>query len=106
VLKPNLIRLAIIILSGIGVVVALVPMLVLVDLAAGGTGFGVCPDGIENCPRPYSAGAEMIIALTIVLFAVILGIRVLMKIARRVQTGSTKEPVAAIEAESSLPADE
>lgn len=83
--------------------VALVPMLVLVDLAAGGTGFGVCPDGIENCPRPYSSGAEMIIILTTVLFAVIFGIRILMKMARRVQTASAREPVAAIEAESSLP---
>lgn len=103
--KPNLIRLAILVLSVIGVGIALVPLLVLLDLASGGSGLGVCPDGIENCPRPYSAGAEMMIILTIALFAVVLGIRVLVRFARKAQEDGRRDPVAAIESESTLPLD-
>ncbi len=103
VLKPNLIRAAVIILAVIGVVIAALPMLILIDLARGGPGYGVCPDGIENCPRPFSAGPELIIILVVALALVILAIRLLMRVARVQGRRDDRTPVAAIEAESSLP---
>ncbi len=102
-LKPNLIRVAVIALSAIGVVIAALPLLILIDLAGGGTGYGVCPDGIESCPRPFSAGPELIILLVVALALVILAIRLLMRVARAEARRAQRTPVAAIEAESSLP---
>lgn len=103
-LKPNLIRVVVVALSVLGVGIALLPLLVLVDLSAGGTGLGVCPDGIENCPRPFSAGGELAIILVVALALVVLAIRVFMRMAREHER--RKEPIAAIEAESSLGADD
>lgn len=102
VLKPNVIRVLVIALSVLGVGVALLPLLILIDLSAGGTGYGVCPDGIENCPRPFSAGAELVIILVLALALIVLAIRLLMNLARAHER-SRKDPIAAIEAESSLP---
>ena len=100
-LKPNLIRVLVIALSVLGVAIAALPLLILIDLASGGAGYGVCPDGIENCPRPFSAGAELVIILVAVLAVVVLAIRMLMRMARSHQR--RQEPIAAIEPESSLP---
>ena len=100
-LKPNVIRVLVIALSVLGVGIAALPLLVLIDLSSGGTGYGVCPDGIESCPRPFSAGAELVIMLVAVLAVVVLAIRLLMKLARAHQR--SQEPIAAIERESSLP---
>ena len=103
-LKPNLIRVLVIALSVLGVAIAALPLLILIDLTAGGTGYGVCPDGLENCPRPFSAGAELVIILVTVLAVIVLAIRVLMRMARAHQR--RQEPIAAIESESSLPRDD
>lgn len=102
-LKPNLIRSAVIALSVIGVVIAALPMLILIDLVGGGPGYGVCPDGIENCPRPFSAGPELIVILVVALAFVILAIRLLMRVARAQSRVEERTPLAAIEAESTLP---
>lgn len=82
------IRVLVLILAVIAVAIAVVPLLVLIDLVGGGTGFGLCPGGLERCDRPYTSGAEIMIILSFALFAVILGIRLLMKLARRMQAGS------------------
>lgn len=68
--------------------VATVPVLVLIDLLGGGTGWGLCPNGLETCDRPYSAGAELIIILSAALFLAVAGIRILMRIARRMREDS------------------
>lgn len=69
----------------LAVALGLVPILVLIDLLDGGTGWGLCPSGIELCHRPYSTGAELIVVLSLGLFATVLGIRFLMRLARRLQ---------------------
>lgn len=103
VLKPNLIRAGVVALSVVGVIIAALPLLILIDMARGGPGFGVCPDGIESCPRPFSAGPELVILLVVALALVVLGIRLLMKVARAEERRARRTPVAAIEAESTLP---
>lgn len=67
------------------VAIGVVPILVLIDLLDGGTGWGLCPGGLEFCDRPYSTGAELIVILTIALFLVVFGIRMLVRLARRLE---------------------
>jgi len=73
--------LLVVVAVGLGVV----PILVIIDLLGGGTGWGLCPNGLELCDRPYSTGAELIIVLSLGLFFTVLGIRMLMRLARRLQ---------------------
>lgn len=80
------VRLGVFLLSAIAVGIALVPILVLIDLVDGGTGWGLCPDGIEACNNPYTTAAELGILLTLGLFLSVLGIRMLMRLARRMRS--------------------
>lgn len=82
------VRLGVFLLVVAAVAIGIVPILVIIDLLDGGTGWGLCPNGIESCDRPYSTGAEMIIILAIGLFLAVLGIRMLMRLARRLQDDS------------------
>lgn len=83
-----LIRLAVLILSAFAVLIAAVPLLVLIDLLGGGTGYGLCPGGIEDCQKPYSTWAELAVVLTVALGLSVLGIRLLMKLVRRLRGDS------------------
>lgn len=73
---------------GLAIAIGIVPILVLIDLLDGGTGFGLCPGGLQSCDKPYSTGAELILLLTLALFLVVLGIRGLMRLARRLRDDS------------------
>jgi hypothetical protein len=86
------IRIAVLILSLTALGIAVVPILVLLDLVKGGTGFGLCPGGMEACDRPYTTGAELIVVLTLALFMVVIGIRLLMRLARRLQQEAVARP--------------
>lgn len=79
------IRILVLLLSAVAVALAVVPIVVLIDLVSGGSGYGLCPGGIEACSRPFSTGAEMVIILGLALFAVVASIRILMRVARRLQ---------------------
>lgn len=79
------VRLGVFVLVLVAIGIGIVPILVLIDLLDGGTGWGLCPGGIESCEKPYSTGAELIIVLSIGLFLTVLGIRLLMRLARRLE---------------------
>ena len=79
------IRLGVLLLSALAVVLAAVPILVLIDLLGGGTGWGLCPGGLEFCSKPYTTAAEFAVLLTAGLFLVVLCIRLLMRLARKVE---------------------
>ena len=81
-----LVRLGVFILSATAIGIALVPILVLIDLLDGGTGWGLCPNGIEACNNPYTTAAEIGVVLTLGLFLSVLGIRLLMRLARRLRS--------------------
>lgn len=83
-----LIRVAVFLLGASAVVLAAIPLFVLVDLLGGGTGYGLCPAGLGACEKPYSTAAELAIALVFGLFVVVLLIRLLMRLARRLQNDS------------------
>jgi hypothetical protein len=79
------VRVAVFLFVVAAVAIGIVPILVLIDLLDGGSGWGLCPGGLEQCDKPYSTGAELIVVLAIALFAVLAGIRILMRLARRLR---------------------
>jgi uncharacterized membrane protein YhaH (DUF805 family) len=79
------IRVAVLILSVTAVAIAVVPILLMIDLVSGGSGFGLCPGGLETCELAYTTGAEIVIMLTLALFLVVVAIRMLMRLARRLR---------------------
>ncbi len=81
------IRLGTLFLTALAIGIAMVPILVLIDLLDGGTGWGLCPAGIEACANPYTTAAEFAVILTLGFLASVMGIRILMRLARRVQSG-------------------
>jgi len=83
-----LIRLTVLLLGAAAVGLAAVPILVMIDLLGGGTGYGLCAAGLENCDNPYSTAAELAVVLTLALFGMVLLIRMLMRLARRIQDES------------------
>lgn len=78
-----LIRIAQVVLVALAVAVAAVPLLVLLDLAGGGTGYGICPGGVTECRNPYEAAPRISAALTVGLVVVLSGFRVLTHARRR-----------------------
>lgn len=80
-----IVRVGVFLLVVTAVAIGVVPIVVLIDLLDGGTGWGLCPGGLESCDKPYSTGAELIIILTVALFLTVFGIRMLMRLARRLQ---------------------
>lgn len=88
VVAVTLIRLLILVLSATAVGIAAIPVLVMIDLLRGGSGFGLCPNGLDACEKPYSTGAEFAVILTIALLLVVVAARLLMKLARRLRDES------------------
>ena len=73
------------VLIAIALATALVPMLVIADLAGGGSGWGLCPEGLATCSTSYFAGPELLLLLLVVLFATLAGIAVCSRWIRRLQ---------------------
>ena len=79
----NGIRIAVAVVIGLIVIVALVPMMVLLDLASGGDGLGLCVGGIGSCRTSYFDGPELLGGLLVVLFLLLLTLRMLFRLQRR-----------------------
>jgi hypothetical protein len=69
------------------VATAVAPLLVIADLAGGGTGWGLCPEGIGACSTSYFTGPELLTILLFVLFFSLGGIAVCMRLIRRSGAG-------------------
>ncbi|MEA2023659.1 MAG: hypothetical protein U9N79_05130 [Actinomycetota bacterium] len=67
------------------VATALVPMVVLADLAGGGSGWGLCPGGLGTCSTSYFAGPEFLVLLFLVLFVLLAAISICARWIRRIQ---------------------
>ncbi len=80
-----LVRIVRVVLIVAAVALAAVPLLVMLDLASGGTGYGMCPGGITECRNPYTAAPELSITLTVALMLVLGGLRVANRADRRLQ---------------------
>lgn len=57
------------------VAVALLPLAVLLDLASGGDGLGLCTGGLGSCRTSYFDGPELVGVLGIVLFLLLAALR-------------------------------
>ena len=78
-------RIVIGLLVAAAVAVAVVPVLVVLDLNDGGTGWGLCPGGIEACENSYFAGPELLAGGFVVLAGLLLLIRIAILILRRIE---------------------
>lgn len=67
------------------VAVAVIPLLVLVDLSSGGTGYGLCPNGLDACSLAYSRPIELSMYLALGLFAFVAFIRGAVKVYQLVE---------------------
>lgn len=67
------------------VALAAVPLLVLVDLSDGGTGYGLCDAGLESCRNPYGAALQLAALLTVGLAVVLAGFRITNRMLRRLE---------------------
>ena len=85
-------RALIVALIGAAVGVALIPLMVLLDLRRGGTGWGLCPDGLAGCKTSYFDGFELIgwlgVAMFILLGMIAACVRILRYLEARSETGS------------------
>lgn len=78
------------------VAIAAVPLLVLRDLSSGGSGWGLCPDGIDGCSTSYFAGFELLVWLAAALFATAALLRAAVKMLRRVEHGYDRKRADAL----------
>ncbi|HEX7100286.1 MAG TPA: hypothetical protein VF377_13735 [Acidimicrobiia bacterium] len=86
----HLLRVIVYILIGAALLIAVIPLLVLLSLVQGGSGFGLCPDGITTCRNPYTAAPELTTGLTVALLVIVAAIRVIMRYARKLQSEEYK----------------
>ena len=75
-------------LIALGVLVLAVPAVVLVDLASGGTGLGLCPSGLGTCSTSIYTVAELTVVLMLSLAVIATGIALCVRFLRRRRTGS------------------
>ena len=59
----------------VGLGLALIPLLAALDLARGGKGFGICPDGVWLCASPYVAVLRLTGLVAVGMGVVAVGIR-------------------------------
>ncbi len=65
--------------------IAVIPLLVLLDLASGGSGYGLCPGGVTACDFGYLRPMELTAYLALALFAFVGAIRLAVKVYARVE---------------------
>ncbi len=75
-------------LIAMGVLVVAVPAVVLVDLASGGTGLGLCPAGLGTCATSMYTIAELAVILLLTLAFIATGIALCARFLRRRGQGS------------------
>lgn len=77
------VRIVLGVLIAMAVIVAVIPAVVLIDLASGGTGLGLCPDGLGRCDTSAFAAAELAIALGLAMALLGGGIALCLRALRR-----------------------
>ena len=65
--------------------IAVVPPAALIDLLTGGTGYGLCENGLAGCDSAFLDGPAMALRVFIGLFLVTVGVRVVSRIIARVE---------------------
>lgn len=60
--------------------IASLPLFMMIDLASGGTGFGICSGGIAGCDVGYLRGLELSVILVAAMFAMVAAFRTALKV--------------------------
>lgn len=60
--------------------IAALPLFMMIDLASGGTGFGICSGGITGCEVGYLRGLELSVILFAGLFAIVAAFRTALRL--------------------------
>ena len=89
-MTPGFFRALIGALVVIGLALAVIPLLAALDLARGGRGFGICPDGVWLCASPYLPVLRVTGLVGLGMGAVAVGIR----LARRGLRWAEKEEMS------------
>lgn len=69
-------------LIAVAIGIALIPLAVLLDLHEGGTGWGLCQEGLAGCRNSYFAGFEFVAYILGSLFAVLAVTQLVVKLLR------------------------
>ena len=72
-------------LIAVAVGIAVIPLAVLADLKDGGSGWGLCPEGLSVCRTGYFAGFELLIGVVVALLAVLIAIHACVRMLRRME---------------------
>jgi len=93
ILHPMIpLRVIIGVLIAAAVGVALIPLAVLVDLHEGGTGWGLCEQGVDGCRNSYFAGFELFAAVALALFGILALIHICVRLLRWMERRSPGTP--------------
>lgn len=68
-------------------VIAAVPPAVLVNLLTGGTGYGLCEEGLAGCDTGFAAGPALALRVFAGLFLVTVGVRLVSSLIARLERG-------------------
>lgn len=75
----NWIRVLVVAIGAALVAVALLPLIVLLDLAGGGDGLGLCTGGLGGCRTSYFDAPELLGVLGLVIFVLVIALRAAMQ---------------------------
>jgi hypothetical protein len=68
---------------------------VLLDLHEGGSGWGLCPQGLENCRNGYFTGFEMVAWVVVALFLIVVTIAACVRLMRQLDRRRRSAPAKA-----------
>jgi hypothetical protein len=85
------IRIAIGVIIGAIVAVALVPLGVLLDLAGGGDGFGLCEGGLSECRTSFFDGPELLGLLAAIMFLLVMALRAAIQVRSMIERRRDEE---------------
>ncbi len=85
-------RILILVLVLAALLVAAVPVLILLDLVGGGSGAGLCPEGLDACPLRFTSGPMLAVYLTVALMVDVALIRVASRLLRRLDRQRVSAP--------------
>jgi hypothetical protein len=91
-MTPGFFRLLIGVLVVAVIGLAVIPLMAALNLARGGSGFGICPDGVWLCSSPYLPVIRLTGMVALGMGAVAVGLRLArrgLRWAERERTGST-----------------
>jgi hypothetical protein len=88
----SFVRFALGVLIAIGVLVLAFPTIVLIDLVSGGTGLGMCPNGLGTCTTSVFTISELVVVFGLVGFIVAGGIAWCVRTLRRADHSRSVHP--------------